>query len=317
MTAVVQPSTWAVRLHASGVSRCSSQRVSPHVSGSSITHGIQNTDERRRASVHSSDPVRTNCAAKNVTSAPHTDASATKASTRDFHERSAVITVESITGSARRAEIPGGRHWLQGWEAGALLKRLLTTGRAARTTSAASAFRTTFWTTGRAATRTTLAAATTTRELEGTVFDGRGHSSLFSFVDRTALVLVVWSEGFKKLRGSGRGALPVRLAAFAAFGTTGGLAAFATFRSTRRTTPGRPHFKGTVFDGRRDLVEFRSLELAALVGIEGGEGRIALAQFRGSFRWRWGSRAIAALSTLPAGTARAASARALGDGETQ
>jgi hypothetical protein len=228
--------------------------------------------------------------------------------------------VESITDSARRAEIPGGRPGLQGWEAEALLKRLLTTGRAARTTSAASAasaFRTTFWTTGRAATRTTRAAATGTWKLEGTVFNGRGHCSLFGFVDRPALVLVVWSEGFKKLRGSSRGALPVRLAAFAAFGTTGGLAAFATFRSTRRTTPGRPHFEGTVFDGCRDLVEFRSLELAALVGIEGGEGRIALAQFRGSFRRRRRSRAVAALSTLPAGTAWAASAGTLGDREAQ
>jgi hypothetical protein len=220
------------------------------------------------------------------------------------------MTVESITGSARRAGIPGGRHWLQGWEAGALLKRSLTTGRAAGTTSAASAFRTT----GRATTRTTRAATTGTRELEGPVFNGRGHGGLFGFVDGAALVLVVRSEGFKKLRGSGRGALPVRLAAYAALGTTRGLAAFATFRSTRRTAPGRPHFEGTVFDGRRDLVKFRSLELAALVGIEGGEGSVALAQFRGSFRWRRRSRAVA---TLPAGTARAASARALGDGETQ
>ena len=106
-----------------------------------------------------------------------------------------------------------------------------------------------------------------------------------------------------RIRSNGGGALPVRLAAFAALGTTGGLAAFATFRSTRRTAPGRPHFEGTVFDGRRDLVKFRSLELAALVGIEGGEGSVALAQFRGSFRWRRRSRAVAALSTLPAGTA--------------
>jgi hypothetical protein len=224
------------------------------------------------------------------------------------------MTVESITDSARRVGIPGGRFGLQGWEAVVLQERLLTTGRAAGTTSAASAFRTTFRTTGRAATRTTRAATTGTRELEGPVFNGRGHGSLFGFVDRAALVLVVWSEGFKKLRGSGRGALPVRLAVFAALRTTRGLAAFATVRSTRRTTPGRPHFKRTVFDGRRDLVEFRSLELAVLVGIESGEGRITLAEFRGSFGWRRRSRAVAALSPRTAG---AASAGTLGDGEAQ
>ena len=227
------------------------------------------------------------------------------------------MTVESITDSARRAGIPGGRHGLQGWEAGALQKRLLTTGRAARTTSAASAFRTTFRTTGRASTRSTRAAATGTWKLEGTVFNGGGHRSLLSFVDGAALVLVVRCEGFKKFRGRGCDAFPVRLAAFAAFGTTGGLAAFATIRSTRRTTPGRPHFEGTVFDGRRDLVEFRSLELTALVGIEGGEGSVALAELRGSFRRRRRSRAVAALSTLPAGTSWAASAGTLGDREAQ
>jgi hypothetical protein len=224
------------------------------------------------------------------------------------------MTVESLTCSARRAGIPGGRHGLQGWEAGALQKRLLTTGRAARTTSAASAFRTTFRTTGRASTRSTRAAATGTWKLEGTVFNGRDHCSLFGFVDGATLVLVVRCEGFEKLSSSGGGALPVRLAAFAALGTTWGLTTFATVRSTRRTAPGRPHFEGTVFDGGRDLVEFRSLELAALVGIESGESRITLAEFRRSFGWRRRSRAVTALS---AGTAGAASSGALGDGEAQ
>lgn len=227
------------------------------------------------------------------------------------------MTVESITDSARRAGIPGGRHGLQGWEAGALLKRLLTTGRAARTTSAASAFRTTFWTTGRASTRSTRAAATGTWKLEGTVFNGGGHCSLFGLVDRAALVLIVRREGFEELRGRGCDALPVRLAALTTLRTTGGLAAFATVRSTRRTAAGRPHLEGTVFNGSRNLVDLRSLKLAALVGIEGGEGRIALAELSGSFRWRRRCRAFAALSTLPAGTAGAASTRTLGDGEAQ
>lgn len=227
------------------------------------------------------------------------------------------MTLESITCSARRAGIPGGRHGLQGWEAGALLKRLLTTGRAARATSTASAFRTTFRTTGRAAARTTRAATTGTRELEGTVFNGSGHRCLFGFVDCAALVLVVRCKGFEKLSSSGGGALPVRLAAFAALGTTWGLTTFATVRSTRRTAPGRPHFEGTVFDGSRDLVELRSLELAALVGIESGESRITLAEFRRSFGWRRRSRAFAALATRTTGAASARAAGALGDGEAQ
>jgi hypothetical protein len=224
------------------------------------------------------------------------------------------MTVESITDSARRAGIPGGRHGLQGWEAGALLKRLLTTRRAARTTSAASAFRTTFRTAGRAAARTTLAATTGTRELEGTVFNGSGHRCLFGFIDRAALVLVMRCQGFEELRSSGRRTLPVRLAAFATFRSTRGLTTFATVRSTRRTTARRPHFEGTVFNGRHDLVEFRSLKLAARVGIESGEGRITLAEFRGNFRWRRRCRTVAALS---AGTAGPASAGALSDGEAQ